>query len=375
MAAIEAPFFGRPGLSEAVENGTLSYHKKSNQKEDDYLRFEHVLKGRDNNLSVIRLVAALLVLYSHAFPLTDTGNDFLWSWTNQQTTLGKFAVFTFSFFSGLFIMKSVEHRGKAKEYFKARCTRVFPPLWIVVLASILILGPVMTTVSIKEYFSDRGTYLYLLNGLLIPVHNLPGVFLNSPYNPTVNGSLWILPVEFFCYVLCYLFYRLGFASDREKTLFSIPLVACTALVIRLFIPYNYILHSSIPPIMAFYIGMLFYLFRKEILISKWLFFASLAVLLAGIIFRVYYITVYISLPYVLMYVCFCTKHQLSKLGSKYEISYGMYLCGFPIQQILTCSIPGGDMPWINFLAAAIFSIGFGFVITWADLKIRAKFFP
>ena len=52
-----------------------------------------------------------------------------------------------------------------------------------------------------------------------------------------------------------------------------------------------------------------------------------------------------------MYLGFGTKRKLSGFAKKGEISYGMYLCGWPIQQMV-CQGFGGRMdPYLNALLA------------------------
>lgn len=66
--------------------------------------------------------------------------------------------------------------------------------------SFAVLGPVVTTLSTGDYFSSSDSWRYLMNAILRPVFALPGVFQDAPYVGSVNGSLWTLPVEFFCYL-------------------------------------------------------------------------------------------------------------------------------------------------------------------------------
>ena len=111
--------------------------------------------------------------------------------------LGTIAVSTFFFFAGLYIAKSCESHPTPSSFFRTRCKRLIPELALVTAACVFIVGPIFSIYKLSDYFSRPATYAYLLNAFLIPVHNLPGVFLNNPYGSTVNGSLWTMPVEFF----------------------------------------------------------------------------------------------------------------------------------------------------------------------------------
>lgn len=121
-------------------------------------------------------------------------------------------------------MGSAMSKKSAKAYFRARCLRILPPLWMVVLLSVFILGPVMTKLSAGEYFASGITWTYLRNLILVPTHPLPGVF-EGHLTSSVNGSLWTLPLEFICYILCFVFYKLGLAEGKKPLLMLLPVTA------------------------------------------------------------------------------------------------------------------------------------------------------
>jgi peptidoglycan/LPS O-acetylase OafA/YrhL len=61
-----------------------------------------------------------------------------------------------------------------------------------------------------------------------------------------------------------------------------------------------------------------------------------------------------------------------------DYSYGIYLYGFPIQQMVFSMIPGAKSPVENFVASMPFIIGFA-MLSWHGiekpiLRLRSKFF-
>jgi peptidoglycan/LPS O-acetylase OafA/YrhL len=66
---------------------------------------------------------------------------------------------------------------------------------VVVVLSACVLGPVMTTVSIRDYVADPLFVRYFNILRFVDAFELPGVFAGSPFH-AVNGSLWTLPIEF-----------------------------------------------------------------------------------------------------------------------------------------------------------------------------------
>ena len=57
-----------------------------------------------------------------------------------------------------------------------------------------------------------------------------------------------------------------------------------------------------------------------------------------------------------------TRHKLSNFAKHGEVSYGVYLCGWPIQQTI-CMLFGGQMiPVVNFLLTLPFAICGGYLL-------------
>ena len=324
--------------------------------------------NRENNLNILRFFAALLVIFSHAYVLTTNETDPIAKATRGQTTGGQLAVLLFFFFGGLLIMKSMESKKTAKAFFSARVKRIFPPLWIVVLLCAFALGPILSTLSFPDYIRNGGTWKYLLNGLLIPIHPLPGVFEGNIYGPAVNGSLWTLPVEFACYILCWLFYRLGLTEPR-KALICTPLVIAAAAGGWILTRNNPVLQSAVLPVLFFYLGMICYLFRTRIPMNGALALAAAALLVLSVFCGVFTAALCIFYPYILLYLGFGTRVKLSGFGQKLELSYAIYLTAFPAQQTLVQFHPGMS-PLVHFLLASCIAAAVSVPVTLLDKKIN-----
>ena len=153
---------------------------------------------RQNSFDALRLFAAWLVILGHGFILSGSTERLpLWGGIDVSV-LGVAIFFTIS---GYLIWKSWASATSWHDFVAARALRIFPALIFVVLITVAILGPLVTTFGVRAYFEDFSTYKYLLNSFIIdPQYNLPGVFLNLPVTDAVNGSLWTLRAELLCYV-------------------------------------------------------------------------------------------------------------------------------------------------------------------------------
>lgn len=152
--------------------------------------------GRTNNFNIIRLMAAFMVMAGHMGYILGSNIPMLWGQGVQSV-----GVKIFFLLGGYFISRSWMSDPCLQRYGIKRIFRIFPPLIVYVLLATFIIGPLLSELTVKEYFVNPQTYIYLKNILLYPIYALPGVFVTNPYPNAVNGSLWTLPVEIFLYIL------------------------------------------------------------------------------------------------------------------------------------------------------------------------------
>src|SRR5262245_60637595 len=119
---------------------------------------------RSNNFDTLRIVAALSVLWSHVFGLTigPEANQPLESLSGEQMTLGDIGLAVFFVISGYLITQSFVQSRSMWRFVRARILRIMPGLVIVLILLGLIVGPLVTTAPLSEYFSSAGLYRYLI---------------------------------------------------------------------------------------------------------------------------------------------------------------------------------------------------------------------
>ena len=292
-----------------------------------------------NNLQLSRFIAAILVIVSHSFILStgEATGEWLRIITNGQVSMGSFAVSLFFLCGGFLSIKSMEKAKTGTQYWKNRVKKIFPPLWFVVIICIVV-GSSITGLSYKEYWSNSQTWKYILNGVLIPIHNLPGVFENNIGNSTINGALWTLPVEVMCYVGCFLLYKLGLLKEK-KVYISVPIMLIVWLLFSLIGRKISIVNSMIQPMAFFYVGMLFYVYRNKIELDIKYVIIAICGLVVTCILQILDIGMILFLPYIMFWFWYGCKWNC-KVGFLGNYSYGMYLWGYPVQQY--CIWMSGD---------------------------------
>lgn len=148
-----------------------------------------------NGFDVLRLIAAAMVIWGHAYPIT--GHVSPGAFSNGVQTIG---VKIFFVISGFLITGSWISDPDPARYARKRALRIMPGLIVICVLTVFGLGAATTSLPLADYFGARETWRYFWNVALNPQYGLPGVFHDTIYGPAVNGSLWSLPVEVAMYV-------------------------------------------------------------------------------------------------------------------------------------------------------------------------------
>ena len=158
--------------------------------------------GRDNIL-LLRLGAALLVVLGHSFVLVGdlrAANDPV-HLLLPRTHAHLVGVALFFTISGFLITLSYQRKPDVRRFLRARFLRLWPALAVVVALTAFVLGPLVTTLTPRDYFAstDGGSAAVDYFGRNLALFNLsqtlPGVFASNPIPRIINGSLWTIPYE------------------------------------------------------------------------------------------------------------------------------------------------------------------------------------
>jgi peptidoglycan/LPS O-acetylase OafA/YrhL len=302
----------------------------------------------------MRTIAALVVVYTHAFALTGGREPTYELLHNMAGTTGvTFLVGV----SGYLIAASWERRPEARAYWAKRMLRLGPGLLVSVALCTFVLGPLVTDLTVGAYFGDGDTYASWLKASFLWTFNfeLPGVFSNLEYAGEVNGSLWTLPLEVTCYLAVFLAATLGLLRRRWPVLLVVaaatvlllvggvpnddPLIAKPEGVERLL---NVVKIGTI-----FGWGTVIYLFRDRIPM-RWDLAAACVVVYLLPLPTVLHDTLATALiPYVAVVVGGKPAPRLiARLTPNgADPSYGIYIYAFPLQQSMLLLWPDID-PWV-----------------------------
>ena len=311
--------------------------------------------ARRNNLDLLRFIAASLVLVDHSYPLTGRPGH---AGPFQYETLGGFAVAIFFVISGFLVAASWQREPALVAFARKRAFRIVPAFALVVSVCALVLGPVLTTLAMKAYFTHGQTWAYLRNLTFVQVHYaLPGVFAANPFPYAVNGSIWTLPIEVAMYVLLAALGALRLLTRATVTVLVAALAlawfgwgqqisAAPPLGLAV-LPAGYTVHLAL----WFFTGSAYWFWRDRIHYR-----ADAAVALAVLCWLTQQtsagsVLLHAALPYMLIAVATLDVRWMAHFGQRGDFSYGMYLYAFPVQQTLA-SFGGATWPLPGFMAAS-----------------------
>ena len=140
--------------------------------------------NRNNNIAVIKFIAAIMVITGHMAYILGVSLPIV-----LGTGIQIIGVKIFFLMGGYLITKSWLSDPIPKRYAEKRIMRLVPPLVMYTIIAILFSGIFLSTLSIKEYFTNPQTWRYLKNIVFCIEYSLPGVFENNIYPCAVNGSL------------------------------------------------------------------------------------------------------------------------------------------------------------------------------------------
>lgn len=315
--------------------------------------FAPLAVGQDNNLNLMRLIAAFCVLVSHAWPIALGPEAIEPLEAATGFSLGALSVFTFFAISGFLISASFERSRGLWPYLRARIARIYPGLIVSIALVTLVMGPIFTRLSWSDYFGASETWKALIGNmsLLRLDYHLPGVFEGTPYK-TVQGSLWTLPVEMRLYIVTAVIGLLG--------LFRRPILLVLAVAIGLGalsqmadvdFPGAHALRSLWYPGLPFFIGMAIYLGRERIPASPILAlaFVGLAALCAH--GPLGYPMMALTVSYGALWLAGCPTGALRNWNRMGDYSYGTYIYAFPVQGMVV-ALWGEMDPLMNIALAA-----------------------
>lgn len=298
------------------------------------------LANPHNNFGLLRLVMALAVVVSHAFSVTDGRVEQEPWFQTTGFTLGEHAVNGFFAVSGFLVTMSFVRRGW-RDYVVARLLRIAPGLIAATLIVALVLGALMTTLDLSAYFRDPRLWRFI-SGTLTTFKSaaaLPGVFETNPL-PFPLGTVWTLKYETLCY-LGVLVAGLAGILTRPRLALAALLVLTLAVILReVMAPHGSKgTETALRLPLIFLAGGVVYLYREKVPLSLPLLAIALLALVPLSFTPLYKAGLYLVTAWGVLVLALAPALTRRSVEPPADLSYGVYLYGWPVQQALHALFP------------------------------------
>jgi peptidoglycan/LPS O-acetylase OafA/YrhL len=305
--------------------------------------------GVTTGFDYLRIGLSIAVLGWHSIGVS-TGSPELDAelWSGPFRFLPAAIIPAFFALSGFLVTGSLG-RTRLHQFVTLRFIRLIPALAVEIALSALLVGLVFTKLPVSQYLASSSFYAYFLN-IIGDIHfYLPGVFEDNPFPRMVNGQLWTIPYELECYLALIL---LAVSTATRRRFAFVAIVAVLSLALT-----GWVLHGhSISPftrvpgrvlVLCFLAAVSLYLCRDVIPYSGLL--GAISAVAAAVFlqipdasylaaFPVAYLTVWLGLM----------RPPAIPFG---DLSYGVYLFHWPIQQSLMHMVPGMHSWWLLMLVS------------------------
>ncbi|WP_394771467.1 acyltransferase family protein [Lacisediminihabitans sp.] len=322
---------------------------------------------RRNSLNALRLALATLVVVSHSWPIGGYGAGI----GIGDQDLGGWAVAGFFAISGFLITGSRIHSRSLLDYFWRRFLRIYPGFIVALLVVAFGFAPISVFLLGNGTWTFGAGSSYVLSNvaLMMRQFGIAGTLQGVPFPGSWDGTLWTLFYEFLCYI------GIGFLVSLVPRRFlgvaivGILVVGTAITCLHLFdlfaVPDKVLRMARLSTFFA--AGALAFQSRKWLPMTWPWALAFLALLLVTIFTRTFQAFAGIPVAYLMLYLGI--RLPLHRVGARNDISYGIYIYAFPVQQILAIVFPDQSLPVAVFiLLSVVLAIPFG----WASWMLVEK---
>lgn len=305
----------------------------------------------DNSFGILRLFLALLVIVDHAFPLGGFGPDPLWALTRSQASNGVMAVGGFFVISGYLITSSAA-ANDVMQFLWKRILRIFPGFLVLLVVTAFVVAPLVYFArqhNLSHFWEQSPDPMgYVTNNWTLNVtqYGIGRLLINTPYgletNASVfNGSIWSLVYEFRCYLAVALLLSVGVLKHAR---FIVPILATgfAAAIAAVAVDHEAatLVYRVVGDAQMLNMGYLFALgavlavYGHRIPLSWWLGVAALVLTVTTLAVGLFWPLGCVGFAYLILWLAAVLPAPLRMVGRKHDTSYGVYLYGFLVQQLL-----------------------------------------
>jgi peptidoglycan/LPS O-acetylase OafA/YrhL len=253
-------------------------------------------------------------------------------------TAGFLAVGGFFVLSGFLITRSYETVNSIGRFIWHRFLRIFPGFWVCLVVTAFGFAPLAFAYQHKtllHYFAEvPSPWSYVTSNLLLGIHQdrIGSVLAHVPVPFTLNLSLWTLNPEFFCYLCIAAFGVMGALRSGPITIAIVDLMLLAGYTGLLWRYGDIMIVQVLTLFVYFAFGASAYLVRDRIPMSLSIAALAATALLATLTTRVFAPVAIPCIAYLTLFAAM--RLPLRGFDRRMDLSYGLYIYAFPVQQLL-----------------------------------------
>lgn len=326
----------------------------------------------------LRLLFASLVIIAHCHETADGSN------INEPLhrlfgtiSLGTISVYGFFIISGYLITSSFSNSKSNFSYLVKRIARIYPGFIVASFFCLFIVAPLAGGIGPLS----KAAVLGIVHIFALQPPETENPFAGT-YFPALNGAMWTISYEFRCYVLVLV---LGLLGRFRTGPWLIAALAILMLVVAKATPDQIVqkfdsahghpglwfgrYRDAFNFFGVFLAGSAFYVFRDRISVRSDLAVVAVIGLALGLCYRPI-VEAFFSVfgGYLIFYIAsFGAQTFLKEINNKTDVSYGVYLYGWPVMKLLQMYI-GVQPVWLIIGLTLAISYVLGLLSWWCVEK-------
>lgn len=317
------------------------------------------LDAQNNSLNLMRLVLAFAVLLHHGWPLAGVSGEPKFA----GDTLGGWAVAGFFGISGYLITAS-RWSNALGTYLVNRVARIMPAFWVCLIMMAAVFAPIgyfAANASLDGYLTAAHSpvnFIFSNAFLQMRFFDISGSPTQIPYPGAWNGSLWSLSYEFLCYLMiaalgCCAFFRRSRWPLTAAFVLSVVAQGSISWINKLTNDnFDVVLMLKLLP---FFLGGAVLFVWKDRIGFHWI-AGVLSLMAAALIsstipgWGVQASALFVAYGIIWLSTVIKQPHLIARN----DISYGIYIYAFAVQQLLAVlGVHHWGMLWFTVMAALI----------------------
>ena len=241
----------------------------------------------------------------------------------------------------------------ALDFLRKRTLRILPGYLAMAVVCLLVIGPIGSVSGPVSFWRQQNWPEVVRHAFTLHNLELADLSYAGSINPfTVNGSTWTIRIEFECYLLTMLLGLAGLLRRRAVVfvLFAGAMLLHTASTLELSIlrVFPHFMQGPLgahPRMAAYFLaGTILALYRTEWEPRRTLVIASALALAVTALAGGFQIVAPIAFTYLVFAFAFAPRPDLHRFARRGDLSYGIYLYGWPVQQVVIHSFAGNISP-------------------------------